>query len=308
MPTIADRINAAVDLLEAGVGMDNSSIDTNVVWYGAKGDGTTDDAAAFAAAQTAAGPGGTVRFPPGRTYKMVGSVAITVDYLTIVGHGATLKGADQNDFGRLSLTARKGVKILGLTFDGLYTSSGTGIDAFQVFLSACEDVTIRDCTFTKTSKVGLTLSGACKRTKVEACRFSQCFLGIFSDNDGSNQPLRTTVSDCSFWSGIGGVGTAFSGAIKFSGTGTEFAYAGHVIKGNDIESPGQMGIELQTQVNDCTITGNTIKTCGFGISISGCSRTTITGNTINDMDTYGIEVASGSSNTSCVGNNLLNCS
>jgi len=60
--------------------------------YGAAGDGTTDDAADINAAITAANAagGGTVFFPPGRTYA-AGSTIINKDGVVLYGYGAVLK-------------------------------------------------------------------------------------------------------------------------------------------------------------------------------------------------------------------------
>src|SRR5437762_77542 len=57
----------------------------NVKYYGAKGDGTTNDTAAFTLAEAAAGTGGTIFVPTG-TYRLL-DYAPTTDNLTTQGQG-----------------------------------------------------------------------------------------------------------------------------------------------------------------------------------------------------------------------------
>lgn len=57
---------------------------------GAVGDGVTDDTAAIAAAIAAAGSGGVVYFPPGKTFKVTTSLTMTADDQVWLMHGATI--------------------------------------------------------------------------------------------------------------------------------------------------------------------------------------------------------------------------
>lgn len=57
----------------------------NVMAFGAKGDGTTDDSVAIQAAITAVGDSGVVYFPP-KTFKLVTGI-------TVIGNGVSLRGA-----------------------------------------------------------------------------------------------------------------------------------------------------------------------------------------------------------------------
>jgi hypothetical protein len=92
----ASRSSLRVDLGNTQAKTQWSLIDTtNYVWaqqnvsvsvrdFGAKGNGTTDDAAAVTAALASMSPGGTLFFPPG-TYIVGSSITIGLDNISVVG-------------------------------------------------------------------------------------------------------------------------------------------------------------------------------------------------------------------------------
>lgn len=65
-------------------------VGVSVDWFGAAGNGTTDDTLAIRAAITAAGVGGTLLFTPGKTYLLSGSIA-PLEGQTLWGYGSKLK-------------------------------------------------------------------------------------------------------------------------------------------------------------------------------------------------------------------------
>lgn len=91
-----------------------------------------------------------------------------------------------------------------------------------------------------------------------------------------------------------------TGAITFHGIAGA-PYGGHSIVGNIIESSATMGIELQTDCNGCTVSGNVVRGCATGISIADSDKMSVTGNAVSGSTNYGIEVA-GADTVSVSGN------
>lgn len=71
----------------------------NVLWFGAKCDGSTDDLAAFNAALAAVGNSQTVELPPGKRCKLSGSWVFpnTKRFITVNGNGSTIYAAHNGD-------------------------------------------------------------------------------------------------------------------------------------------------------------------------------------------------------------------
>ena len=65
-----------------------------VDWFGARGDGVTDDTLAIQQAIEVAGEGATIRFEDGKTY-LVSSHIRPLNRQTLIGYGATLKRIDE---------------------------------------------------------------------------------------------------------------------------------------------------------------------------------------------------------------------
>ena len=95
--------------------------DVNVMDLGAKGDGETDDTAAFVQALEMAGPGGTVRVPFG---KYVITDSLYLDGVTLAGNPDAAWPADDNvlpvilpkNLKKSALTLRRAAAVTGLAF------------------------------------------------------------------------------------------------------------------------------------------------------------------------------------------------
>lgn len=98
----------------------------SILTYGAVGDGTTDDSGAISSAISAAvaAGGGTVVFPPGKTYAATSSITLQ-SQIILSGYGATLKYTGS---GFAISTAATGTTnnagILGLTINPTSVSAG----------------------------------------------------------------------------------------------------------------------------------------------------------------------------------------
>lgn len=265
-----------------------------VEWYGAVGDGVADDTAAILAAITAAGANGSVLFKAGKTYKTTSLITIPSDGVTLWGYGAIITSATSAQYEKFRFSGRARGAVMGLRFDCLYTVGATSIAAGVIDIRNSSDIMVQDCEFNDVSNVGVYLYGTTTRATVAFNRFYKNFCAVFSDDDLTNQTTECRIVGNQIRTGLGTTSTALSAGIKISGIGSVSSHAGHVIADNVIDTPGQMGIEIQTWVNGCAIHGNTITGPGYGISVSGCSKIAVTGNTVRNPAIYGLEVASAS--------------
>ncbi len=268
--------------------------------YGAKGDGTTDDTSPLTAAMSGAGAGGTLMLTPGHFYRVTNPITVPVNDLTIYGYGAVMTGATDSQYGKFVFANRSRGRVLGLRFEGLFSSAATGLGNGAIIINASNDITVRDCEFNNIAQQGVYIVGPSARASIESNRFNRNFCAIFVDDDGAGgQPSRLHIANNTIQSGL--ARTSFSAGIKVSGpAGSVF----DVIEGNVIDDAGEMGIEVQGP-DDFTIANNTVNDTLFGISVSESDRAAINGNTVRHALTYGIEVASNANDVAVAGNTVL---
>ena len=109
---------------EVAQAVDNLSQD--VRYYGAKGDGVTDDAAAFQATMNAASSGSTVFVPPA-TYR-IGSTVKLKSGVTLWGPGATLyMPAGSSTTVLLNVDGTSGTAIVGLRLSSDVVSPNSNV-------------------------------------------------------------------------------------------------------------------------------------------------------------------------------------
>lgn len=267
----------------------------NILNYGAVGNGTTDDTAAITAALAAATAGSVVLFPPTvNGYVITSQISIPLSNVTLLGFGGKITGLNQTQFRKFLVSGKTNVTFDGLFFDGNYVSGVPVTAQGSIEVTNSSDIVIRNCRFENVLNSGIYIFGPCNRVLVDGNIFSNYFCAFFSDDNGVVQPAYTRIINNEFKPGLGTRTTPFSGAIKMSGFGTADSVVNHVIANNTIDSPGQMGIEIQTYVNGVSITGNTVYNAGFGISLSVVYRGAVSGNTMNGCDYCGIELATSS--------------
>lgn len=87
----------------------------NVKWFGAKGDGSTNDATAFQAALDLAGAGVTVSIPYSASSYMIGTALVPLNYTIIRGDGwSTILRPTSAPASLFDLSGKRGVKICDL--------------------------------------------------------------------------------------------------------------------------------------------------------------------------------------------------
>ena len=297
----------------------------NVTHFGAKGDGSTDDTTAIAAAFAAAPAGATVYFPAG-TYVLTNYITIGTNDVTVMGYGAKIISNATGQDRKFLVSGRSGIKFIGLKIDGggrtvLTRATSGGVRYPHAELPGAihfVDSTfclVRDCDI-KGINFPITLLGQNEDITIVNNQFASYYCAIqagFSGYDSTEKsPKRLTIHGNHFAAGlyplfpIAPVGSARdytivtaldTGAIRIrnhwvmsTANGRFFEKSNHSIIGNTIYRPGEIGIEIQA-VNDSTVIGNTVHSCGLaGISLSVAQRIAVSSNTVSDCTYTGIEV------------------
>jgi len=256
-----------------------------------------DDTALIHTARTAAGINGILRFSPG-TYRagLLASIAgqrwelhpqtvikapdsatasvldIRADDVSIIG--GTIDGnrptvTNQNVVGIVSLSQVSGTRISGVR---VQNCAGYGI-----WLVDNVAYRIEDCTVTGAALTGI-ITHTQSRSIVD---------GAIRNNlvDQSSENPATITSH----------GMTARGGSGFTQSRTVI-HGNHVVMPQNPSDTQNRPICLEAQLLDSTISSNTTRYGAMGISLSGCSRVVVTGNTIFGPDSaatqqYGIEVA-----------------
>ena len=254
-----------------------NAVDPMSAPYNAVGDGVTDDSTSWQAALTAAAAtGATLRPRSGKTF----AVAATINATGVVidGNGATFKaktGLTGNLLMVGSNTTVKNLKFDGnaISATGLHIYNGgvianvrildneftnCGLNAIQSTVTTTHsDITIRGNFIHDTAAGGIQMIGT----------------GIQYRIDVSHNIVRNT----------GATGVAVHGSSAANGV------FGLTMVGNRIDVPGMIPLE-PFYADGFTITGNIIRAGTFGISFGTCTRGTVSGNTVQGMSSYGVEL------------------
>jgi len=147
-------------------------------WFGAIGDGSTDDSAAIQLALNIAGSYSIIKFSPKKVYKVSSTltIPITVDYMTLDGYGSTIYGAVNGNILKISDTSTTNdhatyISILGLEILGFGSANSTyplqnGIEIDAIIGCVLRDVIIREIPQTGIVGTKSTASGSTYWNKV----------------------------------------------------------------------------------------------------------------------------------------------
>lgn len=258
----------------------------NVKWFGAKGDGTTEDMTFIQKAlDTAfARGGGTVFFPKG-TYIVSPSGSLRINlrndvHLLGEGTGSVIKVKDNaGDYGMIFGSSTSGVPLKNVRISNLRVDQNPqgnqtcNIDTsrtdsyywqFVVGLYNYESIVIDNVTFDPTCGINtITLNNInAKNATITNCRFN--FVMANGDGTYDNSAIYLngrshTVSNCLFYAAPG---QKARGAIE--------THAGTSVISNNVSDGYYTGINLQSSESsgdhsDMTVTNNTISNANQGI-------------------------------------------
>lgn len=241
----------------------------NVRDYGATGNGVTDDTAAINSAIAALPANNScLYFPPGN-YQTTGAFTLaSLTNLLIFGHGAQLyQTVNANQMFTVQNTCSF-VTFQGLWLNGVGSARANGIHIRM----ECDYGSVLDCRIERSSDFGVLFDGGA--TTIHGCRFIG---NLVKDTCGDGMHLGNVdgfvVADNVFWQtgddSLAAIGYTSSGVDYYAKNGT---IAGNFIYGRTTELAG-------------------INTNGHGgIRLEYASNILVTGNTIWNTNSTGIEV------------------
>ena len=270
----------------------------SVKQFGAKGDGSTDDATAIQAALDAAIDGTVVYFPDG-TYWIDAKLILDTDGVTLRGsRGAWIKNDTTQDLSYLEVGSST-TRIERVLIDGLgireqhQTPTSDNFPALQ--LRYCKDSHVRNCQFTgcyTAVRIGHETAGGTSET-LSSTRCSIMGCDILESKKFSVELMGCT--EC--WVSENNIQTAVGTSRMVRLAGDAGDLGGTVprnmrcrVHDNHIEGQ-QIGVDVQMGVYDAIIKGNYIYghtgTTTSGVQFHGTAGLSILNNVIRGWD-YGI--------------------
>jgi len=271
----------------------------DVRYYGAKGDGITDDTTAI---QNAINSNKIIYFPPG-TYKITSPLSLNSNNY-LYGNKKYSKIIVESDIHIISTSLKNNITIENLWF---YGNGGAG-NASNLYFTDCNDLTIKNCIIENAPNRGINIStsnrveiinnllisnGKNKTSDGETIYLGLCTNSLIMGNkiyDTGTHGInffRSDQTNCShnIIDTCGHTGITGSG---YTGGSAEFC----IVEGNTIKNVSRSGIIIENGANYCSISNNTIDgACDYGIIVSdgadgpGPIQCVIIGNTIYNINT-----------------------
>ena len=299
----------------------------NVRWFDAKGDGTTNDAAAIQAAinAVATAGGGVVLFPPG-TYAITTPLSITTSGISLIGvspQSSIIKVASGNTTGVTILGASAGSTIAQITLKNLqFLGPGKASAATGYGVSIKSDLSRRAVGQLLDQTVGIA------RHLYERCLLRPRSSGCFTESNGGCGDHGETNINNILWNrcvvllnadaGIKVIGGAAALMLACdiesnakAGVDLRYAFA-YTIQSCDFEGNGNLPnttspniyLHFKTNVADkanmTRIIGNNIEgksVTAIGVLVDGANQTAIDGNRFDGQVTDNIKTTSNASRT-----------
>lgn len=231
----------------------------SVKWFGAKGDATTDDTAAFQSAVTAAVATKLAVSAPGATYLF--SSAVTVAGATVIHGvpGATVIKQSSLSVTSFRVTTNQAVSFEGLTVGSSFTpqTSGAGI-VFDTGSSSMNfDSRVTNCVF-QGQLVALSLQ-RCAAAVVRECQFTECITDVLIQNLANEDGGDNTITACTFGQGPGGIGGAAAGQAVSHISGGGLRFINNKVNGHAYGYVLNLNLTAISATSDLIIIGNSFE-------------------------------------------------
>jgi len=275
----------------------------NVRWFGAKGDGVTDDTTAIQAAiDSLPSTGGSIYSPTG-VYRIVAGLTVAAANVQFIG-----------DYGK-TFNETIGTGLYG----SVYWLDATNTILLDIAAGALvhQGPTIRGMAFVATSTTGTTLVRIklMNRWLIDHSSFRNAAIGIDVDW-GSNDSAWGKVDHCILKSNTIGLNLTANCLVvggDWENTTSIKSYSGVNGQIKIMGAKFDTGIGIDLKAFDVSIIGNTFERCNPAISIDGTGvspsgeRTTIIGNSISGSGSEtGITITANATQTQMLGNEFSN--
>jgi parallel beta-helix repeat protein len=256
-------------------------------FFGATGDGTTDDSAAIADALAEAA-GGTLVFSPG--IYVLTNVTVPANTTIVLARGATLKLKGSSSLHGLNVS-NAGVSIFGPgTLDGNRANQSSNV--MPIYISAAS-VTVDGVTVTGSKYHGI---------HAEACsglRIKNCYVTASTNTGIYVDPTSAAISDILIANNT--VDRSAEVAATIAGEGIQCYSDGTYtmrylcVEGNHVIMPTSPTAEVApisvVRASYSAVTGNIVSGGQLGITLDVCTFTAMTGNSAYNQSNYCLELA-----------------
>jgi hypothetical protein len=165
----------------------------DVKWYGAKGDGTTDDTASFTAAFSAARSGSTIRVPPGKYY-LASSITIP-EHVTLLGPSESI-GSKRST--RFDYTTPSSIRLANAA--SIIMSSGSAVSNLLIVNNNLIATYPISTSAAALAAIAAFAGTAISMTDAEDCYIGHCrilgFAQAIKTNNSNRQKIEWLDIDC----------------------------------------------------------------------------------------------------------------